>query len=298
MDKPRTMDNKEAVKHVGASEEAIQAHYDVDNDFYKLWLDETMTYSAALFASDDDQDLTQAQYRKLDFHLDNVCTKAGDTLLDIGCGWGALGKRAANKYSAKTVGLTLSHSQYEWIEADTLNKMDVFLEGWEQHNPEGLYDGIVSIGAFEHFARHGCTRSEKIANYTQFFEKCWGIQKKDGYMSLQTIVYENYDEDNPNMFVTEIFPESDLPRLSDVLLAAEHKYELVTISNDRLHYKKTLQKWYRNFINNKDKIIAKYGEDLYDKYLKYLGIFIFGFGAGTVNLSRLRFKRIETLQQV
>ena len=289
------MANNKVARHTGASEEAIQAHYDVDNDFYKLWLDETMTYSAALFAADDDQDLTQAQYRKLDFHLDNVCLKAGDTLLDIGCGWGALGKRAASKYAARTVGLTLSQSQYDWIKGDASNNMEVFLEGWEQHEPEGLYDGIVSIGAFEHFARHGCSRGEKIANYTEFFEKCWKMQKKDGYLSLQTIVYENHDESHPNRFVTEIFPESDLPRLSDVLRAAEHRYELITIRNDRLHYKKTLQKWYRNLVNNKDRIIARYGESLYDKYLKYLGIFIFGFGVGTVNLSRLRYRRIEAL---
>lgn len=96
-------------------------------------------------------------------------------------------------------------------------------------------------------------------------------------------------------FVTEIFPESDLPRLSDVPRAAEHRYELITIRNDRLHDKKTLQKWHRNLVNNIDRAIARYGESLYDKYLKYLGIFIFGCGVGTVNLSRLRFREIGAL---
>jgi cyclopropane-fatty-acyl-phospholipid synthase len=110
---------------------------------------------------------------------------------------------------------------------------------------------------------------------------------------LQTIVYENFDENEPNTFVTEIFPESDLPRLSDVILAAEHKYEVVSVRNDRLHYKKTLQKWYRNLIDNKEKIIAEYSQELYDKYLRYLGIFVIGFGVGKVNLSRVCFQRID-----
>jgi len=112
-------------------------------------------------------------------------------------------------------------------------------------------------------------------------------------MSSQTIVYENHDENYPNVSVTEIFPESDLPRLSDVIFAAERKYELVSVRNDRLHYKKTLQRWYRNLIDNKKQVVEKYGEELYEKYVRYLGIFVIGFGVGTVNLSRLCFQRID-----
>jgi len=143
------------------------------------------------------------------------------------------------------------------------------------------------------FAEFGTNREEKISIYRRFFEKSYQLLQAEGRLSLQTIVYERHHEDNPNNFVKEIFPESDLPRLSDILKASEQSFEIINIRNDRIHYQKTLQAWYKKLVIAKDEIIDKYGEELYKKYHAYLGIFVIGFKTGTVNLSRICMQKID-----
>ena len=279
----------------GTTKEAISAHYDVDNAFYATWLDETMTYSCALWEEFSDATLLAAQMKKLNFHIDNVVTTNCPNILDIGCGWGSLIDRLITRFrNAKVDGLTLSGEQYNYmLDKYSSNKnVGVYLESWEHHTPKHQYDGIVSIGAFEHFIKCGLPRELKVEIYRDFFNKCSSMLKPKAKISLQTIVYENYNEDLPNNFVEEIFPESDLPRLADIMLAIERKFELISHRNDRLHYMKTLQCWYSNLLQNKELIIKKYGEALFEKYQKYLGIFIFGFKTGTVNLSRMVLQKL------
>jgi len=276
----------------GASTEAIQDHYDIDNDFYKLWLDKSMVYSCALY-TDECQSLEDAQLKKIDYHIDNLNLSQKARVLDIGCGWGALLDRLVERFDAMPVGLTLSQAQHDWIQERIQPTQEVRLENWQNHKAKELYDGIVSIGAFEHFAEFGTNREEKISIYRRFFEKSYQLLQAEGRLSLQTIVYERHHEDNPNNFVKEIFPESDLPRLSDILKASEQSFEIINIRNDRIHYQKTLQAWYKKLVIAKDEIIDKYGEELYKKYHAYLGIFVIGFKTGTVNLSRICMQKID-----
>lgn len=141
----------------GASPEAIQAHYDVSNDFYALWLDSTMAYSCALWEAGDT--LKQAQLRKLDFHLTQAQATNKSNLLDVGCGWGALLDRAVTHYNVKNVvGLTLSQAQADWVTHSKRDSVSVLLESWRDHRPTTPYDAIVSIGAFEHFAKAGLSK--------------------------------------------------------------------------------------------------------------------------------------------
>lgn len=276
----------------GAPADAIQTHYDVSNAFYALWLDETMTYSCALW--DNDSDLKSAQLNKLDFHLEQAHARNKGRLLDIGCGWGALVNRAIEQFGVQhVVGLTLSQAQCEWIEPPNKTNVAIRLESWEKHTPTAPYDAIISIGAFEHFVKPGLSRTEKVRAYRKFFEWCHANSTDSSYLSLQSIVYENFDENLPNDFVKEIFPESDLPRLSEILEAMQGFYEVVTLRNDREHYTKTLQQWLSNLRKNRDKAIALGGEALYRKYEKYLGIFAIGFHIGTVNLTRFAARRIS-----
>ncbi|MGZ5106653.1 MAG: class I SAM-dependent methyltransferase, partial [Usitatibacter sp.] len=137
-----------------ADREAIQHHYDVSNEFYALWLDPRMVYSCAYFHSDDDT-LEAAQLQK----LDHICTKLrlapGESFLDIGCGWGALVIRAAERYGVKATGITLSENQYrlanELIRAAGLqDRCKVILQDYRDAPGEGVYDKIASVGMFEH----------------------------------------------------------------------------------------------------------------------------------------------------
>src|SRR6476646_3306175 len=133
--------------------EDVQAHYDLSDDFFALFLDPTRTYSCAYFERDD-MTLEEAQIAKIDLALGKLGLEPGMTLLDIGCGWGATLRRAIERYDVNVVGLTLSrnqaaHVQKTFDELDSPRTKRVLLQGWEQFDEP--VDRIVSIGAFEHF---------------------------------------------------------------------------------------------------------------------------------------------------
>lgn len=280
----------------GASADAIQHHYDVSNAFYALWLDPTMTYSSALWL-EQDEDLETAQRNKLDWHLDRAGFAAGMRLLDIGCGWGGLIRRALDRHAdASCVGLTLSQAQAEAIQAKADPRVEVRLENWQDHRSEGGYDAIVSIGAFEHFARLDQSPEEKIAGYRRFFEFCRDQLAPTGRLSLQTISYENSDRHQfSDFFANEIFPESDLPRVADIFQAATGLFEVVELRNDRHHYARTLRLWLQGLRRNKAQAIELVGEDKYRTYEKYLSLMVVAFHTGTMNLSRLSLRPLPRL---
>ena len=199
----------------GASAEAIDFHYSVGNAFYRLWLDESLTYSGALW--DGDETLEAAQRRKLDYHFDQAGVAEGMRVLDIGCGWGSgLRRMTAERGVAQAVGLTLSQAQADWLGTQPSPKIEVRIESWQDHSPPQPYDAIISIGAFEHFAKANLPRADKVAAYREFFHRCHGLLRKGGRLSLQTIAYGNIAPDNRSAFVEkQIFPESDLPTLGD-----------------------------------------------------------------------------------
>ena len=131
----------------------VQAHYDLSDDFFRLFLDPTQTYSCAYFERDD-MTLEEAQIAKIDLALGKLGLQPGTTLLDIGCGWGATVRRAIEKYDVNVVGLTLSKNQAAHVQSvfdgmDTARSRRVLLQGWEEFREP--VDRIVSIGAFEHF---------------------------------------------------------------------------------------------------------------------------------------------------
>lgn len=136
----------------------VQSHYDIGNDFYKLWLDKTMSYSCAYFKHDDD-DLYQAQVNKVDYILEKLHLEEGMTLLDIGCGWGFLLIEAAKKYKIKGMGITLSHEQYtefnRRIEEQNLQDyLTVKLMDYRDLPKTGRkFDRVVSVGMVEHVGR-------------------------------------------------------------------------------------------------------------------------------------------------
>ncbi len=160
--------------------EDVQAHYDLSDEFFALFLDPSQTYSCAYFEKDD-YTLEQAQQAKVDLALGKLGLKPGMTLLDVGCGWGSTMRRAVEKYDVNVIGLTLSKNQAGHVQK-TLDAMDsprtkeVRLAGWEQFNEP--VDRIVSIGAFEHFGHD---------RYDDFFTMANNALPDDGVMLLHTI---------------------------------------------------------------------------------------------------------------
>jgi cyclopropane-fatty-acyl-phospholipid synthase len=281
----------------GASIKAIQHHYDVGNPFYALWLDSSMTYSSALWHHDDES-LEAAQRNKLDWHLERAGIAGARRLLDVGCGWGGLIRRALESNpDCHCIGLTLSQEQRDFIDATQPAGSDVRLESWADHQPDAPYDGIVSIGAFEHFARLDQSRDEKIAGYRDFFRFCHRNLTEGGHLSLQTIVYENADRQHfSHFFEHAIFPESDLPHLAEIAEAAQQLFEIVELRNDRHHYANTLRQWSQRLRKNRDAAVALVGERTYRDYEKYLALMVVAFHTGSMNLSRLALRRLPETQ--
>jgi len=288
------------VKKLGASSEAIEHHYDLSNEFYQLWLDTTMTYTCAMWnQSNNDETLQIAQERKIDFHAQNIKAKGKQKVLDIGCGWGGALKRLIDVHQVKEgVGLTLSKKQLDWVNKLSHPQIKVLLESWADHNPDEPYDAIISVEAFEAFAKPKLSLEEKIYVYRTFFEKCHQWLKPGGLMSLQTIAYGNTrPEDLDDFIANDIFPESDLPRLAEIAEAIECLFEIITLQNDRYDYVRTLKQWRSRLRNNREAAIELVGEEEVIKFERYLRLSAYMFETGNCDLHRIAFRRIDNPRQ-
>jgi cyclopropane-fatty-acyl-phospholipid synthase len=253
----------------------VQAHYDLSNDFFALFLDPSMTYSCAYFEPPE-VTLEQAQRNKIDLALGKLDLKPGQRLLDIGCGWGAAVRRAVENYGVTAVGLTLSRNQHELASqrlADLGGRAEIRLQGWEEFDEP--VDRIVSIGAFEHF------REERFA---AFFEKCWRLLPADGRLLLHTIVKRSlaeldalglevtHDDVLFNKFILKaIFPGGQL-RPTDVVrrYAEAGGFRVERVHSLRLHYARTLDAWSANLEAARDRAVALASPEVYDTYQRYL----------------------------
>lgn len=284
----------------GASVEAIQYHYDVSNDFYRIWLDNNMIYSGAMWESGDT--LEMAQLRKIDFHINQARAACTKRILDVGCGWGAILRRLVQEYGVEhVVGLTLSDAQADWIKSYNLPQIEVRVESWSDHVPEQTYDGIISIGAFEHFAKIEFSDAEKVASYRAFFARCHEWLCPGSYMSLQTFAYGNtrrreeaVSTPATQFLSKEIFPETDPPRLANIAEATEGLFEIVALRNDRLDYARTCRVWLDNLAENRSAAVKVVGEDVVARYERYLQYSFIGFQTGNLALFRITLRRLDT----
>jgi cyclopropane-fatty-acyl-phospholipid synthase len=255
----------------------VQAHYDLSDEFFRLFLDRTQTYSCAYFGDGGD-DLEQAQIAKIDLSLGKLGLQPGMTLLDIGCGWGATLGRALQRYDVNVIGLTLSRNQQACAqrlldETGSARGKRVLLQGWEQFNEP--VDRIVSIGAFEHFGRD---------RYNDFFATAHRLLPPGGVMLLHTIIKPTDEEFAASglpltmtvlrfvkFIMEEIFPGGDLPKPSDVLEHATRAgFEVQRSQRLRLHYARTLDIWAASLAARKDDAIALQSQEMYERYLRYL----------------------------
>jgi cyclopropane-fatty-acyl-phospholipid synthase len=257
--------------------EDVQSHYDLSDDFYRLFLDSTQTYSCAYFECDD-MTLEEAQLAKIDLSLGKLGLQPGMTLLDIGCGWGATMRRAVERYDVNVIGLTLSENQLHYAEKafaamDSPRSMRVLLAGWEQFDEP--VDRIVSIGAFEHFGHD---------RWDPFFAMTHAVLPEDGVMLLHTITRLTLDEVKDRgiplsmdaarfaMFIArEIFPGGQLPAIEAV---EEHAsaagFRVSRVQSLQQHYARTLDTWAQALDVQRAEAIAVQSEQVYDRYMRYL----------------------------
>jgi cyclopropane-fatty-acyl-phospholipid synthase len=224
--------------------EAIRYHYDVSNDFYRLWLDERMVYSCAYFRTGA-EDIDTAQEHKLDHICRKLRLKPGDRFLDIGCGWGALVMHAAQKYGVRATGITLSENQHAYASAQIgaaglQDRCQVLLQDYR--DVRGVFDRIASVGMFEHVG---------LKNLPQYFGIMHGLLADDGIALNHGITSVDVESRGVGLGAGEfvgkyVFPDGELPHLSLVLKEiAAAGLEAMDVETLRLHYARTLSHWSR-----------------------------------------------------
>jgi cyclopropane-fatty-acyl-phospholipid synthase len=256
--------------HSKASDKkSIQYHYDVSNEFYQLWLDPNMVYSCAYFETGD-EDLATAQIKKIDHILTKIQLQPGQTLLDIGCGWGALVIRAAQKFGARCVGVTLSQNQFdlatERVKAAGLSEqIEIRLQDYR--DVTGQFDRITSVGMFEHVGRK---------NLPEYFAQVQKLLADDGVVMNHGITSTDPGSGETSHgggeFIDKyVFPDGELPHISLALQAMqEGGLEAFDVENLRKHYAQTLRIWSDNYEAATDKVRALIDEEKYRIWRVYL----------------------------
>lgn len=261
----------------------VTSHYDIGNDFYKLWLDETLSYSCGYFRHEDDT-LYQAQKNKVDYILEKLYLKEGMSLLDIGCGWGYLLIEAAKIYKIKGTGITLSEEQYrecqkriaeEGLEDYVTVKL---MDYRDLPKSELLFDRVVSVGMVEHVGR---------GNY-QLFIDCVSKVLKDGGLFLLHYISALKEQPGDPWIKKYIFPGGTIPSLREMLSSmAEDQFHTLDVENLRLHYNKTLLHWTENFNEHTDEVRSMFDERFVRMWRLYLASCAATFHNGIIDLHQI-----------
>lgn len=263
----------------------IQFHYDAGNDFYKLFLDPEMQYSCGYFKKWDNS-LEQAQKDKLDMICKKLQLKEGESLLDIGCGWGGLICHAAKNYGVKAHGVTLSQEQHDYTK-DKIQKMGledkVTVEIKDYSLLEGSYDKISSIGMFEHIG---------VDNFPIYFKKISSLLKHRGILLNHAIASRSKANKNKSrhkvtaekqLLFKYIFPGSELCSIGNTLNSMEENgFEVHDVEAWREHYAITCKHWCQRLYANKEKAIELVGKERYNLWAAYLAGVSLGFSAGSI----------------
>ena len=260
----------------------IAHHYDLGDEFYQLFLDQTLTYSCGYFTSDRDS-LKQAQLNKYEHICRKLKLRSGEKLLDIGCGWGGMLIYAAQNYGVNGLGITLSRNQYEWAqrkieELGLHNSIKVFLADYREI--EGEFDKFVSIGMFEHVGK---------AFIPVFMKELSRLLKKEGIGLLHTIGKVTESAGDP-WILRYIFPGGYIPNLAEIVremgLAG---FSLLDVENLRLHYAHTLDRWADNYERNLEKVKQMFDESFVRMWRLFLNASSAGFKYGSSRLYQILF---------
>ncbi|MCC6473686.1 MAG: class I SAM-dependent methyltransferase [Burkholderiales bacterium] len=264
---------------------AIEQHYDVSDDFYRLFLDRNMVYSCAYYRSDSDT-LEQAQLQKLDHILAKLRMRPGDRFLDIGCGWGSLILRAVKRCGANAVGITLSRNQYQFVkrriaEEGLEGRCEVRLQDYRDIPAAERYRRIASVGMFEHVG---------LRNLGAYFRKMRSLLTEDGLVLNHGITASGTDSRwvgrGAGEFIHRyVFPGGELPHVSLAIREMSAAgLEVLDIESLRRHYARTCREWAARLAANYDAAVSAAGEKRARVWNVYLAGCAFGFAHGWMNI--------------
>jgi cyclopropane-fatty-acyl-phospholipid synthase len=271
---------------LAGSRDNIHRHYDLGNEFYALWLGETMAYTCAYYPTRE-ATLEQAQIAK----MDHVCRKlrlgAGDRVAEAGCGWGSLALHMASRYGAKVRAFNISREQIAFARARAralgLESSVEFIED-DYRNITGQYDVFVSVGMLEHVGRE---------NYPQLGRVVRHVLTAEGRGLIHSIGRNQPGRLHP-WIEKRIFPGAYPPSLGEMTQIFEpFDLSVLDVENIRLHYALTLRHWLERYERAVDKVRAMFDESLVRMWRLYLAGSIAGFESGTLQLFQVLFTKGE-----
>ncbi len=264
------------------TQQSISHHYDVGNNFYHLWLDKEMVYSCAYF-TDPEQSLDNAQRDKLDYICRKLRLTPGQTLLDIGCGWGALICWAALHYDVKAHGITLSEQQASYAREKIKklgleDKVTIELRDYRALPDNACYDRVVSVGMFEHIG---------VKNFPLYFSTIKRVLAPGGLFLNHGITNNTGWEDTPiTQFINSyVFPDGELTRINNVTKAMEDAgFEIIDVEGLRRHYAMTLRHWVNTLEKNREHALKFVSEATYRVWRIYMTGSAYYFDTGSINV--------------
>ena len=260
----------------------VHHHYDLGNDFYKLWLDEGMVYSCAYYDKSA-ATLHEAQVAKLDHICRKLNLQPGQTVIDVGCGWGELTVHMAEHYGVDVIAYNNSKEQVafarERVADKKLDGRVTFIQD-DYRTMDQRCDAFVSVGMLEHVG---------LANFRTLGALIKRSLKPEGFGLIQSIGRSFPDKTDP-WIVKHIFPGGHIPSLGEMMSIFEpHKFSIIDVENLRLHYSKTCATWLQNFEAAADEVAKTYGEEFARMWRLYLAGSSAGFQSGTLQLYQILF---------
>lgn len=268
---------------------AVAYHYNVATEFYEAFLDKNMVYSSAIFESMDES-LDDAQVRKLDNICQQLELKPGQRLLDVGCGWGALMRHAAENYGVEVVGITLSPPQAEVAnrraaEAGLSDRCKAIVCDYREMEEWASFDAIASVEMFEHVGRE---------MLTTYFTQAYKLLKPGGLFMNQGTTVETDDARRryPAFIKSYIFPDGEVLPVHVAIQASEESgLEVLKVNSLRLHYVETCKRWAENLAAAHDEVLEFVGEPTYRAWLLYVGVAGHAFKVGRLNCYQTLMRR-------
>ncbi len=260
----------------------IEVAYDVSNEFFRLWLDERMHYTSAVFEKDTDT-LEQAQINKCRWLYDFAEMTPEKRVLDIGCGWGANLEYLVTRGVKDAHGITLSKAQFEEINARKLPGVKVWCVDYKDFEPTVKYDALQSIEMVDHLCSPAQSQAGMaIEIYRTYFAKCATWVKPGACFGFQAILRNRVPRNRKDLedlkFTADvIFPGGLNPRLEELVAAVNPHWELLQLNTRRVDYGKTTGEWLRRLKLNEKKIRAQWGDQVYDDYDRYLSTCVRAF---------------------
>jgi len=283
---------------VTSTQAEIEVSYDISNDFFRLWLDENMHYTSAVFDRED-MTLEEAQENKARVLYEFAEVTPEKRVVDIGCGWGSMLDYCVRRGCKEAVGFSLSTAQTEWAKARGHKNASFFIQDYAAYQPEQLFDAVVSVEMIDHLCSPAKAREGRaIELYRNYFNKVATWVKPGACFGFQAILTNRIPRTRQDLLDLQftadvIFPGGRNPRLEELVAAVNPRWEIVQLHTRRTDYGKTTGEWLRRMRLHETYIRQTWGDKLFDEYERYLDTCVRGFAAHWSSDVQMKLRRID-----